>query len=94
MGTEILIIFLPIPFVFLAWNIWQMTMKESRKKGILLFILGLAFMLYMVLPITTQQYFVQELIFSGVIYPVFYLFAWLIVSRGLIAYERKNLEDR
>lgn len=90
MGTEILVIFLPIPMICWAWNLWQMCRKETRTKGAVLLLLGLIFMLYMVYPITTKQYFMQGLMIGGFFYIPFYLISWVAVTGGLIAYKRKQ----
>ena len=90
MGTEFLIIFLPVPAIFWAWNIWQIIRPQTRKKGIILLLLGVALVAYMVLPITTKQYFIQGLMFSGLVYIPFYIVAWLAVTGGLIEINRRH----
>lgn len=90
MGTEILVLFMPVPFLFWSWNIWQITRKRSRLEGVLLLFIGLMFMCYMVLPITTRQYFMQGFMFGAFAYPVFYLFALIFVKGGVAAYHRRR----
>jgi hypothetical protein len=90
MGTEILVLFIPVPFIFWLWNIWQIINKNTRTKGLLLFCGGFLFMLYMVLPITTKQYFMQGLIYGGVLYLPFYLLLLLVVTLGLTIHYRRH----
>ena len=90
MGTEILVFFIPVPFVFWLWNLWQIANKKTRIKGFILLGCGFLFMLYMIFPITTKQYFMQGLIYDGVLYLPFYLLLLLFVTDGLVAYSRRQ----
>ncbi len=89
MGTEILTVFIAVPFLFWVWNLWQLSRQKTRVKGACLLGLGFAFMLFMVYPITTEQYFMQGLLFGGLFYMPFYALAWLSVTGGLFVFRRK-----
>jgi hypothetical protein len=90
MGTEILVFFIPVPFIFWFWNLWQIAIKKTRPKGLMLFGCGFIFMLYMVLPITTKQYFMQGLVYGGVLYLPFYLLLLLVVTGVLAIYHQRQ----
>lgn len=68
MGTEILIFLIPIPFIFWARNLWQLTKNETRTKAALNLLIGLVFIGYFCLPYESYQHFIQGLIFGGLLY--------------------------
>jgi hypothetical protein len=92
MGTEILILFLPIPFLFWLCNIWQLFNVEKRTKAILMLVIGLTFVGAFCLPYSTYQYFVQGLIFSGFFYIPFYVIvSWLLGMVLAISTKRRGV---
>jgi hypothetical protein len=80
MGTEFLILFIPVPFLFWAWDLRRFTKPEHRRKSALLLPLGIAYMAYFLLPITTKQYFMQGFVIGSFFYAPFYLLAWLVIT--------------
>jgi hypothetical protein len=88
MGTEILVFFIPVPFIFWFLNLWQIINKKTRTKGLILFGCGFLFMLYMVLPITTKQYLMQSSVYGGVLCLPLYLLLLLVVTGVLAIYHR------
>lgn len=79
MGTEILIFLIPIPFLFLLRNLWQLTKVQTRTKAALNLLLGLVFMACFCLPYESYQNLMQGLIFGGLLYIPFYvLVSWLL----------------
>jgi len=73
-------LFLPVPFLFLGWDLWQVRKKSARKKALILVALGIIFMAYMCFPFTTKQYFMQGLIYAGVLYTPFFIISWVVVT--------------
>jgi hypothetical protein len=82
MGTEILYLFLPVPVLLWCWDIWQLRKIETRKQSLVLLGLGFAFMAYMCLPISTHQYFVQNILFGSFLYGPFYFFCKLLLFKS------------
>lgn len=80
MGTEFLILFVPVPILFWAWDLWRLKKPEHRRKSALLLGLGLVYTAYFLLPVTTKQYFMQGLVLGSFFYAPFYLLAWLILT--------------
>jgi hypothetical protein len=83
MGTEILILFIPIPAIFLLRNVWRLRKQEFRLKSSIMILAGLLFIAYGCLPYTTHQYFMQGLMFTGFLYTPFYLISSVIVGYTL-----------
>ncbi len=54
---------------------------------------GIIFMLFMVLSITTYQYFMQDLIFVGILYAPFYILLFLVVNFGMAVHSRVQIAD-
>jgi uncharacterized membrane protein YhaH (DUF805 family) len=63
--------------------------KETRTKGFILIIGGLLFMLYMVLPISNKQFFMQSLMIGGFLYIPFY-FVLLFFLTGSLAIKSRR----
>ena len=80
MGTEFLVLFIPVPFVLWAWNLWQCRHPKRRRKNLLLLVLGLSFVAFMCLPLTTYGYLIQSLCFAGFFYAPLYLVAWFVLT--------------
>jgi len=92
MGTEILVLFLPIPFIIWLWNIKQITVRTTRKKGIFLLTSGIAFVLYMVFPFKSSQYLMQRIMFTGLLYlPAYLVFLFIIACFDAIKERRANV---
>lgn len=89
MGTEILLLFIPVPLFFWAWNLWQLRSERTRSRNLVMLVLGMAFMAYMCLPVTsdgqftTRQYLVQGLAAGGFFYAPLYLVTWAAVSAAM-----------
>lgn len=80
MGTEFLILFVPVPLLFWAWDLRRLRKPEHRRKSAVLLVLGFVYMAYFLLPITTRQYFMQGLVLGSFFYAPFYLLAWFVVT--------------
>jgi hypothetical protein len=90
MGTEITLLFIPMPLLFLGWNIKQLMKPATRIKGAVLLSLGLAWLAYMCLPLVSKQYFIQGLAFGGFFYGPLYLVAWSLVTFAISFAKRKE----
>lgn len=80
MGNEFLVLFVPVPVMFMIWNLWSVIVRKNRMKHGILLVFGMAWMSYMVSPVTTGQYFIQGLAVGGFLYSPLYFFAWLILT--------------
>lgn len=79
MGTEMLIFLIPIPFLFLLRNLWQLTKIQTRTKAAFNLFFGLVFIGCLCLPYESYQKFMQGLAFGGLLYIPFYvLVSWLL----------------
>lgn len=90
MGTEILIFLIPIPFIFWARNLWQLTKNETRTKAALNLLIGLVFIGYFCLPYESYQHFIQGLIFGGLLYIPFYVSVSWLLEMILEKYNQKR----
>lgn len=80
MGTELLVIFVPVPFLFWAWDLRGITKSTHRRKSAALLVLGAAYMACFLLPLTTKQHFMQGWFLAGFFYAPFYLLASLVFT--------------
>ena len=95
MGSEILVIFAPLPFIFWCWHLVQIARKRYRTKHAVYLLAGVSLVAYFCLPFTTQQYFMQGLMFAGAAYIPFFLILWaLVMAIALIAGGKHNEATR
>lgn len=79
MGLEILIISVPIPFLFWMWHLYKIITDNSRNDWLYL-ISGILYMSLFIFPIENRQFFIQGLYFSGFFYMPYHLLVFFTVN--------------
>lgn len=89
MGSEILIVFVPVPFMIWLWNIKQILFNQARELSIFALLLGLSLSLFVVLPFQSGEKLVKDLTLIGVLYIPFYLVLLFALTKFLTFKKRR-----
>lgn len=89
MGSEILIVFVPVPFMIWLWNIKQILFNQARELSIFALLFGLSLSLFVVLPFQTSEKLVKDLTLIGVLYIPFYLVLLFALTKFLTFKKRR-----
>jgi hypothetical protein len=80
LGTEIIIIFLPVPFIVWIYNVWCIARNKSRRRHVSLLLLGVVAMLYVLAEVYfSGSPFMQGVLVGSFFYLPFYLMCWLLL---------------
>jgi len=80
MGTEIIVIFIPVPFIIWMYNILCIFRSKYRKRHICLLSLGAGSMISVSLHVyLSGSPLMQGILIGSFFYLPYYLFCWLIL---------------